>query len=181
MKILNPFILILLIFCASCDKNDDQPQNPIDQLPPATQTGEQTFGCLIDGVPFIPDNFGFGRPSAFYQFSNDTYTLNISASNRNEGYLKSISIGAIKIENEIGERLYDLVEEEENKFYGQYNIGGGTIYSGISSGENSGKLEVTNFDPDNFILSGTFEFTVLDEKGSEIEITDGRFDIKYTN
>ncbi len=40
---------------------------------------------------------------------------------------------------------------------------------------------ITNFDPENYILSGTFEFTVLDEDGNEIEITDGRFDVKYTN
>jgi len=51
-------ILLILISCfvfLSCDKNDDDnSQGPISQLPPATTTGENTFGALLDGEPFIP-------------------------------------------------------------------------------------------------------------------------------
>ncbi|MBQ0767738.1 MAG: hypothetical protein KBT58_00490, partial [Bizionia sp.] len=47
----------LLLIVSNCNKNDDdQPTNPIDQLPPATQTGANTFGCLLDGEPFLPGN-----------------------------------------------------------------------------------------------------------------------------
>ncbi|CAD0001286.1 hypothetical protein [Flavobacterium salmonis] len=52
---------LLLLFTAlfiltSCDKDkdDDKPTNPIDQLPPVTQTGANTFGCLLDGEVFKP-------------------------------------------------------------------------------------------------------------------------------
>lgn len=31
------------------------------------------------------------------------------------------------------------------------------------------------------IISGTFEFSVFNDDGSQIKITDGRFDMKYTN
>jgi len=43
-------LLLLTTFTLSCCNNDDDnPQNPLDQLPPATQTGANTFGCLING------------------------------------------------------------------------------------------------------------------------------------
>ncbi|KAB5491377.1 hypothetical protein [Flagellimonas hadalis] len=66
---MNYLLLWLLILGFSCNNDDDTLGNPMDALPPATQTGEQTFGCLIDGRPFFPDKFGGGRPTAFYQIS----------------------------------------------------------------------------------------------------------------
>ena len=46
--------ILLLAFtsCSSCKKNE--PPKPEDTLPPATQTGAGIFGCLIDGVAWIP-------------------------------------------------------------------------------------------------------------------------------
>ena len=52
---------------------------------------------------------------------------------------------------------------------------------GSTSIDFPGVITITNFDPEIFIISGTFEFTVLDNDDNEIKITDGRFDLKYTN
>src|SRR5690606_10864613 len=104
---------------------------------------------------FIPDSFGSGRPSAFYQFLDGTYTRNISGSSGGGSQMQSISIGGIEIEP-IEERIYALLEEESGKLYGRYNIGGGITLRGSSSIEMPGTLVVTNFDPENFIISGTF-------------------------
>ncbi|WP_289023772.1 hypothetical protein [uncultured Salegentibacter sp.] len=180
MKTNFPYILFFVLFIYSCDKNDDQPQSPIDQLPPATQTGEQTFGCLIDGEPFISDNFGRGRPSAFYQYIDGKYTFNIGAYKSSDSTL-NVAIAGRNIEG-LQESIFRLIEEEDENIFGKLIISKGGIQLNSSSlTENPGELIITNFDPDNFILSGTFEFTVLDEEGNEIEITDGRFDVKYTN
>ncbi|TXT34444.1 MAG: hypothetical protein FD136_331 [Chitinophagaceae bacterium] len=49
------FLIIAVSFVllsSSCRKN--KPVNPIDQLPPETQTGANTFGCLVDGGVFKP-------------------------------------------------------------------------------------------------------------------------------
>jgi len=43
--------LYILALCA-CSK-DDKPIDPVDTLPPITQTGENTFACLINGKPFF--------------------------------------------------------------------------------------------------------------------------------
>ncbi|MFD2726605.1 hypothetical protein [Hyunsoonleella rubra] len=39
-----------------CNKDDDNSTDPIDQLPPATQTGENTFGYLVNGTPISITN-----------------------------------------------------------------------------------------------------------------------------
>ena len=51
-KILTPFLAILLI-AASCKKTKTESESP-DQLPPITQTGANTFGCLINGNVWLP-------------------------------------------------------------------------------------------------------------------------------
>lgn len=54
----------------------------------------------------------------------------------------------------------------EYKFYGSYN--------------NSGVINITRCDLDNFIYSGTFNSTLKELDGDEvIEITEGRFDLNF--
>jgi hypothetical protein len=57
--------IILILFASfalnSCSKDDDNQQ----ELPIATQTGRNTFGCFINGVPFIVKNTSM--QSAIYQ------------------------------------------------------------------------------------------------------------------
>ena len=180
MKSYTFLLFTLSLLC--CCKNDDDggPTDPIDQLPPATQTGEQTFGCLINGEPFVPPSFGSNAPNAFYQFVDDAYTLGISAGTGGGTELKSINIGCLDMPP-IEETTYTLLEFASGNYFGEYRIGGGFVLNGSSTTENSGNLTVTNIDNSNFIISGTFEFTVLDDNGNEINITDGRFDLNYTN
>ena len=74
--ILKTAVLLFLTFTLiNCTKSDDQ-----DQLPPATQTGANTFGCLINGKVFIPkDKTGYtppggGRPRGLTVFSGEFST-----------------------------------------------------------------------------------------------------------
>lgn len=176
------FLLTVTLTLSCCNKNDDDqpPTNPIDLLPPATQTGAQTFGCLINGEVFIPPRFGNNAPRAFYQFVDGGYTLSVYGSISGGPNLKSINIGAIDVPP-ISETNYQLKSEESGNFIGKYNIGGGIVFQGITSDDMPGNLTITNFDEDNFIISGIFEFIVLDNDGNEINITNGRFDMNYTN
>ncbi|MDT0678524.1 DUF6252 family protein [Autumnicola musiva] len=180
MKILYLILIVSLGISTSCNNDDDQPRKPIDQLPAATQSGEQTFGCLINGEVFIPDNFGRGRPNAFYQFVNGAYTLGIHASNKSGEELLSVGLGALHVEP-VQETQYILNSEASGNFYGIYLLGGGLTLDTTTTNNSPGTINITNFDPENFIISGTFEFTVFDNEGNEIKITDGRFDMLYTN
>ncbi|WP_136465008.1 hypothetical protein [Flagellimonas onchidii] len=173
------FFTLLLALATACNNDDNStPENPADALPPATQTGEGTFGCLIDGKPFFPSR-GQHRPSAFYQFVRGAYTLGISASRKTgsgENFV-SIGLGALDIEG-LEETTYLLDKRNSGSLHGRYLLGGGTLQTGTTD-ENPGTLTITHFTDE--IVSGTFAFTVLDKDGKEIKITDGRFDLKYTN
>lgn len=63
----------LVLLSSGCRKN--KPVNPIDQLPPETQTGANTFGCLVDGEIFKPGGaqLSGGSLQCNYQFFNNSY------------------------------------------------------------------------------------------------------------
>ena len=55
------FFLVIICLAVACSKKDNC-DNPIDCLPPATQTGAGTIGCLINGQPFSPGGSQFSGP-----------------------------------------------------------------------------------------------------------------------
>ncbi|MEM6815761.1 MAG: hypothetical protein AAF600_15475 [Bacteroidota bacterium] len=176
----NLFFLLMSFLVVACNNDDgnDAPQHPADALPPPTQTGEGTFGCLIDGDPFFPGRFGLDRPSAFYQFVRGAFTLGISASRGGSVDSKQIVIGALDIEG-LNQQTYPLTSRQSGNFFGNFFVGGGGVLDANTQNDNPGVLTITLFTDE--IIAGTFEFTILDNDGSEIRITDGRFDLKYTN
>ena len=95
-------ILITTFTLSCCNKEDDNPQNPIDQLPLATQTGANTFGCLINGEPFVVTNTSL--QTAIYQ---DGGLLIGGQKNINNNltqvsmFISEANIGAIIAENNL--------------------------------------------------------------------------------
>ncbi|PCI33746.1 MAG: hypothetical protein COB60_07125 [Flavobacteriaceae bacterium] len=83
----------------------------------------------------------------------------------------------------IFEKYYQLKSELNGNYSAIYNKGDGSIgtITVATSDELPGTLTITHIDEINGIISGTFEFTVLDDDNNEIKITNGRFDLKYTN
>ena len=55
----NLLLLLLVTFAISCCNkgDDDQPKTELEKLPPATQTGANTAGCLVNGVAFLPKGY----------------------------------------------------------------------------------------------------------------------------
>jgi len=178
--------LILLLFTtftlSCCNKDDDnKPKTELEKLPPATQTGAQTFGCLIDGVAFVPPKFGQNAPNAFYQLVNGAYTLGINASTGGGSQMKSINIGCLDMPL-LSVNNFFLKEFEMGNYFGEYRKAAGFEFDGSSFTTNPGNLVITRFDASNFIISGTFSFKAKDiYTGEIVEITNGRFDMQYTN
>ncbi|MEN1785720.1 MAG: hypothetical protein AAGF77_11345 [Bacteroidota bacterium] len=171
--------LWLLLTLGGCDNKDDDPYNPVDALPAITQSGAQTLGCLIDGEPFIPSNIGTRRPSAFYQFVDGTFTLSISGATGG-GSSKSIIISGLDI-NGTSEDTFPLQDRGSGRYSARYIIGGGIEEQAETSSTNPGALTITRFDQEAFIVSGVFEFTAVGRDGTIYTITEGRFDLNYTN
>lgn len=82
---------VLLLTSAKCRK--DKNNNPIDQLPPETQTGANTFGCLVNGEVFKPGGaqLNGGSLNSVYQFimpnTSSGYTFGVSAKNQKQSCL----------------------------------------------------------------------------------------------
>lgn len=101
MKYLNKCLCSLVLLCTlSCEK-DDGPQDPVSQLPPATMTGANTFGALLDGEPFIPSG-GINPLDAQYQLINGERFFIVDAAKRNENFnLISLSLPMLKKLNKV--------------------------------------------------------------------------------
>lgn len=171
-KLLFSCFVLFTFLCAKCE--DETPKNPIDLLPPATQTGENTFGCLVDGEAFTPD----GRPLSFtkdYIFSNGKYYLSVNASRIVDGDVISIGCSSEGIDIIEGQN-YFLLERTDGKVSGRYFALSDAFYT---NSQYTGEMKITKHDNNNYIMSGTFWFDVKDKKGIVHQIREGRFDIKY--
>lgn len=175
-------ILVSVVLTASnCRKKN--PEKPIDKLPPETQTGANTFGCLIDGEAFIPKGNPLSGPilKAQYQFVNGKQSFGISARNSEGEMGRTIAIGGDSIILNLGE--YDLNSRNiAGQLHGRYIFSMiGTLGNYYYTNEiQKGLLIIKNFDSINQIVSGSFWFDALDSStGKIIEVREGRFDLPY--
>jgi len=182
--ILKTAILLFITFI-SCSTNNNE---FTPTLPEATQTGQNTFGCYVDGNLLIPRNgtgtiYGPDRGMRFWALGSppnyiyDEITIHDFKSNKDN----RMDIHFVNLHNNgIGSFLI----KESNCF--NQNGANPTInirckYNGkwYCSIENGGTINITRYDYDNGIVSGTFSCTVQnkDNPNETIEITQGRFDI----
>jgi hypothetical protein len=75
----NLLLLFLATFTLSCcNKGDDeQPKTELEKLPPATQTGANTAGCLVNGVAFLPKGYFTTGNLICYYIDGKDFTLGI--------------------------------------------------------------------------------------------------------
>ena len=172
-------LLLLTTFTLSCcNKDDDKPIAEIDKLPPATQTGANTFGCLLDGKAFLPGNFP-NATNCFYQFVDGEYYFALNTSKINQDNLLA-NIGLITNAKQIEQNeAYILEENIPTNVYGQYGLEG--IFTTTDGATYTGELTITELYEITHIVSGTFWFDVLDTFGVVHQIREGRFDMQYTN
>ncbi len=188
MKTLKILIISIVFVCTSCDNDDNGSSNPIDQLPPATQTGANTVGALVNGDVLLPRGGGLSPNSTcFYQFLNNEYFFGLNFSDRSQSPIKGIGIVVFRIQLEEGQ-TYALNKNLIND--GDFTGAGAEYSIGASSDGNdyystnfsiTGTLTISRLDEANQIIAGTFQFQGINEFGNTIDITDGRFDMEYSN
>ncbi len=171
------FITSFTLICCEKD-NQSKPIAEIDKLPPATQTGAGTIGCLLDGKAFKPGYYN-NATNCFYQYTNGGYYFVIHFNNRDSNYnLKSLGILTRKKEIHEGE-TYDLLEYIDGNLSGAYSFNASD--PSYTTQTHKGELKITKLDPVNYIVSGTFWYDVEDKGGVVHQIRNGRFDFHYTN
>ncbi len=177
MKILITTALIIILFSFSTCKKDS---NTEDKLPPETTTGAMTFGCKVNGQIFVPKD-GRGRPGLFVQYVNlgngvgGGWYLNIPAVNWEPPDVPAVSITTDSLF--VNEGITYQFKYRKKGFPGAF-YSNGPQYNALDN--NSGELRIKKFDSINRIISGTFFFTGTDNSnGQTVNITEGRFDIRY--
>lgn len=182
------FITAMLLIACSDDSN------PGDGLPPETQIGANTFGCLIDGNLLVPrsgnNNIvnplwgailwgGIPNVEDYRELEIIDYKSSKSASlllhmdeidsNGVGEYIIDESNGMNNIDGLDHTYLHCIVFDENTNSYQQY-----------VSYENSGLLIIKYIQFNGLVISGTFNCRVrnIQNPNDEIQITNGRFDIK---
>ncbi len=176
MKTIIKLTFIFLISLSTSCQSDDDGGDPISQLPEATQTGAGTFGCLVNGEPFI-DNSGFFN--TYYQQVNGEFFFSIGAGSDSNSILRQVRLASEEAEIE-EDSTYSLKCNEAGEVYAE--VGFPNVLLGNDTCEsNFGNLNITRFDLNESIVSGTFEFDIIDPRdNSIIEIREGRFDALFT-
>jgi hypothetical protein len=174
------FVLLTISLTLNCCNKDDD--NSSDTLPPVTQTGANTVGCLVNGKVFLPKNEGI-NPSVVvnYEFFNGDFFFNLRFTDQRNGSNEGVRLRTQRIDLQVGETyILNLNTESDGDFTGS----GGEYQTSVSNEyltttTNTGELTITRLDLSNSIISGTFWFDAINEQGDIVEIRDGRFDYVY--
>ena len=168
-------IFSLLLIAVKCPKNDVPPQ-----LPPITQSGANTFGCLVNGQVWIPV-WGAGSADAPYLVQwgpGSTITIQATKWRKNPSHIDSIlqvlymtlpqhDTGMYYIKNHIKNLSANCLG-----FKGQYD----TVNNNLGF---QNWVHISRFDSvPNIIISGTFNFFFTAHGLDTLHITSGRFDMK---
>ncbi len=121
-------VAIPITTLSGCKKEPITCDKPVDCLPPATQTGARTFGCLVDGEVFLPkEKFGRRPLDIAYQFFTGSYHFVLSATNVELNPVGSVFLFMedIELEENI---IYSLTQKKDtNSSYAFYALGGGGL------------------------------------------------------
>lgn len=176
------FFLCSILSIISCSNDNDSSCVGVDCLPPATQTGANTVGCLVNGEVFLPKSEGINPAVVVnYEFVDGDFFFRLTFRDQTGSANESVNLFTRFVELEVGE-TYTLNKNFDDD--GDYTGGGGE-YQTSSSNEyftnllQTGELTVSRIDLSNSIISGTFWFDAINAEGDIVEIREGRFDYQY--
>jgi hypothetical protein len=181
MKSSVAILVCLPLFSFLLGGNCHKPKSE-DNLPPATQTGANTFGCLVDGKVWIPTGRGVGsgiNPTSggFFRNPDGKSNIYIKAYSDNDNidiYLKGITQTGIYSLNKNTDVKPNIIYPES---YGAYFIDGQDYY--VTDSLHIGNVNITYADTTTVIVAGTFSMQLYQKStGKIITITNGRFDYK---
>ena len=157
----------------------------VEKLPPATQTGANTVGCLVNDMAFLPSGSLTGSSNPYCGYYYDSFVLVFSIVKNKENITGNgtESVAIYIDETILEEGIIYLLHYNETGRYAAFDIIGGlgTIpdESYETNNEYTGELHITKLDKHNNIISGTFWFDAVDEQGEVVEIREGRFDMVF--
>lgn len=175
-------LLLAAGLLTQCRRADPNPDSPEAQLPPATQTGADTFGCLLNGQAWTPS--GYNGTSNYAVTFDPTFqggSLDIRAyrylNDRLGRYKQQIILGGDGI-NQVGSYTLASTGSQGAFFFGRTTAGSCSRSPGNPDTYTHGTLTITRLDRAAGIISGTFEFALAQSGCDTLKVTQGRFDYK---
>ena len=173
--------LIMLCFCFAQCKKDKTAPTELSKLPAATQTGANTFGCLVNGKAYIPEgSSGSGTPNP-----KITYDVGLNGIPN-----VLISVNQYESNNQIGNFLLfidsltlntsQLISTNSKQIGFGWNVipRCGFLRSDTIQFK-KGVIYITNYDFPNRIVSGTFDIKIKPNNCDTMFFKAGRFDFKF--
>lgn len=186
MKITLSLLLLAVTLLSSCHP-EPLPQNPpfvpIDYtvLPPATQEGKNTFGCLVNGEVWVPRVPLFAltyRDKEATVWEKDSSGTGLVVTNlvdiekgADDWFVFSFGKTAFKAKTLCGHEIFANFRTQGSKYY----------RSDLRETQTNCVI-VSKIDSVRNIISGTFNLTLYHDStnlNDKIEITEGRFDLLY--
>ena len=178
--------LLLLTQCSKCKRDDPAPlppKDPLSTLPPETQTGAGTFGCLVNGKAYAAPSPT--RCRGDWQSSTKlgiSATMYANGTQANETYSISMALNGRLMDAQSFAMIssaspFPVFTPGINQFFafaGAQCIYGGAYYK-------PGPVELVKFDGVARIASGRFAFTLYEPNSGcdTLRVTNGRFDVKF--
>lgn len=167
------FVCAMLMTYSSCDETSP------DVLPKATMEGKNTFGCILNGEIWLPNGYD-GTHNLIVQYDPDFESGLFSITTyryqgKNNDNRQTIAIYSDSLKS-TGSYPLTLAGKQEAVFENW-----ATPDCDFPQSEQhfrDGVLNITRFDLQTGIISGTFEFTLARPGCDTIKATMGRFDMK---
>jgi hypothetical protein len=184
LKSLCLLVLSLIFSCQKTDPDPDpfnyvQPTDPYHTLPEITQEGKNTFGCLVNGVVWVPR----------VEIVVPWYTLDFQFSEKNPKAIGNISCRILSTTQDdfmtvvfgptfFKPGIYDMTFKN---YSDMYFLSKHKDYDAMKSDSLFNYVKVNYIDTSKNIVSGQFQFKLFNNANPKdsIKVTDGRFDLRY--
>ncbi len=177
MKKLIPVVAILFLFVA-CTKD-------VKELPPATETGANTFGAIVNGKLWAPQDFGAVNIGTKLECRRMP-TKDIIINARNFSSSPTETEFELRIKEVTATGTYPLNTTVSypsgSASYGYYVKRKITpLNEWLTNSQYTGSVTITKIDTLNRFVSGTFQFNAINlyNNPEPLTVTEGRFDVKW--
>ena len=198
MKIFTPFLLLgSLLGLTQCLLLPDDVSMPEDKMPAATQTGANTAGCRVDGLPWVARTngqamsgaplsavratWGMVRPPAHHLSLSFDKQIDHNSDVHSRTYLRLELPGITRPGAVVLDQKYDGLVINGPIAYAAFTYYQTPPDQEMRTGPATpGRVVVTRLDTVARVVSGTFEFTARNPSGgATVRVTEGRFDCKF--
>lgn len=176
-KIISAFLILSVFTFSKCEK--DKPDSI--GLPAATQEGKNTLGFLLNGQPWTPQGFaGIPNLSLYYDDTFQGGVFNVSMYKKLNSDPQKLQV--LTLYGDSIQIPQKIVLPNKNKFgFSFTNDATNCFYDTFDSSAKiiEGYFEIKVLNKISHIFAGEFEIKFQKDGCEDVEISKGRFDLKY--